>query len=51
MGRESLQRAAQSVTGPAYRGALAVALGDLTHLQRQVQQILMTINAGEGSRD
>jgi hypothetical protein len=45
---ESLQRVGQAVEGPAYRGALAVALGDLTHLQRHVNQILMTLSVARG---
>jgi hypothetical protein len=45
---ESLQRAAGEVEGPTYRGALAVALGDCAHLQRQLQTLLLTINAGGG---
>jgi TorA maturation chaperone TorD len=45
---ESLQRVGQAVQGATYRGALAIALGDIAHLQRQVQQILLTINAGRG---
>jgi hypothetical protein len=45
---ESCQRAGQAVTSPTYKGPLAVALGDLAHLQRQIQQIILTLGAGRG---